>query len=257
MAVFILSVTALAASCLTFFSGFGLGTILTPAFSFFVPIDLAVAMTAVVHLLNDIFKLVLVGKYANKKVVFRFGIPAILSSFIGAWVLVRISDLSPIATYEIGDHAFQILPVKAVIGILLVGFALFEILPVFSRWQVSARYLPVGGILSGFFGGLSGNQGALRSVFLAKSGLTKESFVATGSVIACLIDVTRLTVYAKHFATSGFSVNSDLMIAATLSAFTGAYLGSRLLKKITMDTIHYFVGFALIFVGVALAAGLI
>jgi acyl-CoA reductase-like NAD-dependent aldehyde dehydrogenase len=41
-------------------------------------------------------------------------------------------------------------------------------------------YLPVGGLLSGFFGGLSGHQGALRSVFLLRAGLTKESFIATG-----------------------------------------------------------------------------
>ena len=33
---------------------------------------------------------------------------------------------------------------------------------------------------SGFFGGLSGMQGALRSAFLARAGLSKEAFVASG-----------------------------------------------------------------------------
>ncbi len=38
--------------------------------------------------------------------------------------------------------------------------------------------------MTGFFGGLSGMQGAMRSAFLAKSGLGKEAFIATGAVIA-------------------------------------------------------------------------
>lgn len=257
METLIICAAALGASFLTFFSGFGLGTVLTPVFALFFPVDLAVAMTATVHLLNDIFKLILVGRHANKKVAIRFGVPAIVSSFIGAWLLVRISDLPPVASYSIAGHTFEILPVKAVIGLLLIIFALWEIVPGFSKWQVSPKFLPLGGLLSGFFGGLSGNQGALRSAFLSRSGLTKEAFVATGSVIACFIDVTRLSVYAKHFSSGRLSENGYILVAATLSAFTGAYLGSRLLKKVTMDTVHCVVAVALILVGLGLGLGII
>ena len=35
-----------------------------------------------------------------------------------------------------------------------------------------------------------------RSAFLARSGLDKQAFVATGAAIACVIDVSRLAVYA-------------------------------------------------------------
>ena len=42
-------------------------------------------------------------------------------------------------------------------------------------------------------------QGALRSAFLAKSGLSKEQFVATGAMIAFLIDISRLLVYVPAF----------------------------------------------------------
>jgi uncharacterized membrane protein YfcA len=52
---------AFLASGLTFFSGFGLGTLLLPAFALFFPIEQAVALTAVVHFLNGLFKLGLVG----------------------------------------------------------------------------------------------------------------------------------------------------------------------------------------------------
>jgi len=59
---------------LTFFSGFGLGTILTPFFALFFPIDLAIGLTGVVHFFNGVFKLLLVGKHANKDIVYFTGL---------------------------------------------------------------------------------------------------------------------------------------------------------------------------------------
>ena len=66
---------AFCASALTFFSGFGLGTLLLPAFSVFFPIDVAIALTAIVHFLNGVFKLLLVGRHVNVPVALRFGMP--------------------------------------------------------------------------------------------------------------------------------------------------------------------------------------
>ncbi|MEK9138207.1 MAG: sulfite exporter TauE/SafE family protein, partial [Bacteroidota bacterium] len=59
MEYLIVCTIALLASGLTLFSGFGLGTLLLPAFILFFPPDVAVGMTAIVHFLNNIFKLVL------------------------------------------------------------------------------------------------------------------------------------------------------------------------------------------------------
>src|SRR5262245_51740326 len=95
----ILSIAALLTSLLTFFSGFGLGTILMPVFAVFFPVEVAIALTGVVHFLNNIFKLSLVGVKANKDVVLRFGIPAFIAAFAGAWLLLRMTDLKPIYEY--------------------------------------------------------------------------------------------------------------------------------------------------------------
>ena len=57
MSYLVICAVALLASTLTFYSGFGLGTLLLPAFALFVPVEQAVALTAVVHLLNSLFKL--------------------------------------------------------------------------------------------------------------------------------------------------------------------------------------------------------
>jgi len=100
MEIIIISIAAFFTAILTFFSGFGLGTILMPVFALFFPVDIAIALTGVVHFANNIFKMGLVGKMASKPVLIRFGIPAILASFAGAWVLLRISGLPTVYEYE-------------------------------------------------------------------------------------------------------------------------------------------------------------
>lgn len=194
----IIPIVAALASLLTFFSGFGLGTLLTPVFAVFFPIELAIGLTAIVHFLNGLFKLSLVGRYARKEILIRFGIPAIMSAALGAWVLSQVSDLPPLHAYTINGHEFKILPIKLILGILIAAFTLFELVPKLRDLEIDKKYLSLGGFISGFFGGLSGHQGALRAAFLTRSGLTKEQFVGTGTVIAAMIDVARITVYSKH-----------------------------------------------------------
>jgi uncharacterized membrane protein YfcA len=248
---------AFVASGLTFFSGFGLGTLLLPAFALFFPVERAVALTAVVHFLNGLFKLALVGRAADRRVVIRFGVPAVLAALVGAWVLLQLTDLQPLASYALLGRAFRVTPVKLAVGLLLLVFALIELFPYTRDMTFGPRYLPLGGVLSGFFGGLSGMQGALRSAFLLKAGLSKEVFVATGVVIACLIDFTRLGVYVPDLLATGGDLDYALLAAAVLSAFAGAYLGNRYLKKITMRGVQLIVAVMLLVVALGLASGLL
>lgn len=78
-----------------------------------------------------------------------------------------------------------------------------ELLPEAAPWRFDARLLPVEGLISGFFGGLSGNQAAFRSMFLLKAGLSKEPFIATGAVLAVIVYLARLPVYGAEFFKSG------------------------------------------------------
>jgi hypothetical protein len=214
-------------------------------------------MTAIVHFLNNLFKLVLLGRHAKLKTVMFFGLPAIIAAFGGAALLVLASDLPSITSYQLLGKQVQILPVKLLVAVLMVGFAIMEVVPSLQRLEFDQKYLPVGGLLSGFFGGLSGHQGALRSAFLVRAGLSKEAYIATGVVIACLVDVSRLSVYVQHFASFGLQQNAGLIIAATLSAFIGAFVGTRLIKKATMHGIRRIVAILLFAIALALGGGLI
>jgi hypothetical protein len=257
MEIFIITLAAFATAILTFFSGFGLGTILAPVFAIFFPIDLAIALTGVVHFCNNLFKIVLVGRKTDKAVLIRFGIPAILASFAGAWLLIKITGLPALYQYQIGAHLYTITPVKAIIAFLLITFAILEIVPAFQKIEFDKNKLPLGGVLSGFFGGLSGLQGALRSAFLIRSGMSKEAYIATGVVIACMVDFTRLSVYATRFVSADLHENLVLVISATLAAIAGAFIGSKLLKKVTLSFIQKLVAVMLITISLALGFGLI
>jgi uncharacterized protein len=256
MDAIIIGLVALGASLLTFFSGFGLGTLLTPVMALFFPVEVAIALTAVVHLLNNLFKLALVGKYADKKVVMQFGLPALIAAALGAWLLAKLTHLEPITQYQLFGHVFTMTTVKLVIGLLLCFFALMELVPRLRDVQFGKDYLPIGGVLSGFFGGLSGNQGALRSAFLVKTGLSKEVFVATGTAIATLIDLSRLSIYTTRFSAISWKEHTTTLVIATVCAFLGAWLGSKLLKKVTLDFVQKVVAVMLFVIAVGLIAGL-
>src|SRR5688500_8092858 len=169
MSYLVVIVVTFIAAGLTFFSGFGLGTLLLPTFALFFPAEHAVALTAIVHFLNGLFKLGLVGRHANLGVVVRFGVPAILASLLGAALLVWLSGIEPLATYRILGRDAQLTPVKLVVGGLLLVLGLADLFPRSQGLSFSPRFLPLGGALSGFFGGLSGMQGALRSAFLVRA----------------------------------------------------------------------------------------
>ena len=132
-----------------------------------------------------------------------------------------------------------------------------DLFPYFSKWQFGKDKLPLGGALSGFFGGLSGNQGALRSAFLIKAGLSKEAFIGTAVVVSAFVDFTRLGVYATRFSKAGLIDNAPVVVIATLSAIAGAFIGNKLLKKVTLKFLQVTVAVLLIIISLALGLGFI
>ena len=257
MDILIVSLVAFLVAIMTFFSGFGLGTILTPVFMVFFPTDLAIALTGVVHFFNNVFKLFLVGRDADRSVLLRFGVPAVIAAIAGSWLLLNIPDAQPLFSYEAFGRIFEVYPVTFMISILLIVFASMDLIPYFSKLQFGKDNLPIGGFLSGFFGGLSGNQGALRSAFLIKAGLSKEAFIGTAVVVSTFVDFTRLSVYATRFVSTDLTDNWVLVTSATLAAIAGAYIGNKLLKKVTLRFLQVTVAIMLIVLSLALGLGVI
>lgn len=87
-----------------------------------------------------------------------------------------------------------------------------------------------------------------------------DGFIATGVMIAILIDLSRLPTYATGFraAHQGLGGHGWALVAVgTLCAFAGAYLGVRYLNKATIGVIRWIVATIMLTVGASLLLGLL
>jgi uncharacterized membrane protein YfcA len=222
----------------------------------------AVAATAVVHALNNLFKLGLLARHVVPRLLLTFGIPAVLAAFPGALLLARLAHSTPLRTWHLGSRECPITPIGLVMGALILLFALIDLVPALHSWRVSPRWVPLGGIVAGFFGGLSGHQGALRAAFLSQVGLPPRDFVATQAVLAVLVDITRLSVYGVEFLgdpAEGLRTPEhwSLVGVGASCAFAGAWTGNRLLPKVTVGFVRRVTGVLLVIIGIGIASGLV
>ena len=209
-----------------------------PIIAIFFPIAVAIAITALVHLMNNLFKLITLWRDIHWQVGLQFGVPALLSAIPGAWLLTRLANFENITNYMIFNIEASITPIKIIIGSLLIIFAAAEFLSIAKKNTFTHQYLVVGGMLSGFFGGLSGHQGAFRSAFLLRTTLDAKQFIATNALIASLVDVTRLIIYGINVNLLLQEASIALIISVTLAAFAGVLVGKIGIKKITISVIN-------------------
>lgn len=242
MELFLIASVAFMASLLTFFSGFGLGTLLMPIIALFFPLPIAIAITAIVHFSNNLLKFFLLVKHSDFSILLRFGVPAVIFAFLGAWCLEFLSEWKWEFVYTFFGFTAHVTPLKLIIGLVI---ALFLVLESSSTLHVPNAFkkLWLGGMLSGFFGGLSGHQGAFRSLFLTQNALSKEVFLATGVSIAVVVDLSRLSLYATHWQSA--LAQWHMIVVAIVSAFIGTFLGKHYLKKVSIDFIRFVVAWML------------
>ncbi len=253
LSLIVIPAVALGASLLTLISGFGLGTLLLPVFAVFFPLEVAILLTAVVHLLNNLFKLGLMGGHIHWPTVLRFGVPGIAGALAGARLMHALGERT--ALFQGVRHAVD--PLDLTIAALMLVFGLFELSKTLNSLSLPRKWMVPGGLLSGFFGGLSGHQGALRSMFLLRAGLSKEAFIATGVAIACLVDLTRLPTYLAGGMLDTLRAEWPLLLASALAAFAGAWWGKKLIPKVTMRGVQLTVGVLMLAIAGMLASGVI
>ena len=269
-----ITLVALFAAGLTFFSGFGLGTLLLPAFALFMPVEVAIAATAVVHLTNNVYKVALMARHADRGITPIFAGFSVIGALAGAWLLTLLAGGHTLHTYTMSGRSFEVTMIGLVIGVMMIAFAILELTPATSKWGLPRNLLWLGGLLSGFFGGLSGHQGALRSAFLVRTEMTKDALVGTRAVCAVAVDSTRLIVYAIVALLAARAVTPTdqardtlrtlhehnawaLIATGCVAALIGTTIGKRLLKEVTIDAVRTTVAIALLVLGIALALGLV
>ena len=133
-------------------------------------------------------------------------------------------------------------------------------MPVLRKIKIDQKWLVVGGSLSGFFGGLSGHQGALRSVFLLKTKTSTNSFIATGVVIAILVDLARVFVYGTNILSLSTIRNANLesgLLVAIGASLLGVIVANSFKKKITLNFVRNLVAGLMLLIGVLILLGII
>jgi uncharacterized membrane protein YfcA len=216
-------------------AGFGSSALLIPvAFSFF-DLRTAIFLVACFHLFNNLFKIRLFWEKIDFKTFFNFGIPSICFSFSGA-ALVAILPLDVI---------------NKILAVFLIVYAIYSLFKPKLAIKKNLGKAVLGGSLSGFFAGLIGLGGAIRSSFLVAFDLPKEVYVATSAMIAVVIDFTRIPTY---IFTGSVRASTELFLIPFLiiSAYFGVKFGKTLLNRINQQTFRRIVSIALLLVGIKL-----
>ncbi len=262
MSYVLIAAVAFCASLLSLFSGFGLGSLLVATFVVFFPIEVAVSATAVVHLFHNLLKVGIFHRRAVWRIVLRFGLPAVAAAFLGAFLLTRLPDGEPLFTWSMGRRMAEVTGLKILMGVLIAGFAIVDLNPRLKKIPIGERWLPLGGLLSGFFGGLSGHQGAFRAAFLSQLDFEPEEYVGTQAVLATMVDVARLIVYGAALYTGHMTMISGrqpwiAVAVAIVCAAAGVLIGWRFLHKTTFASLRVLIGALLLAVGLGLIAGIL
>ena len=209
------------AAALTVPAGFGLATMITPVVFLWLDPHEAVAVVGIVHGSHNAWKLKVLRESVDFEAVKRYGWAMVVGALIGAAL----------------NTAVEADPLLLIVGIALVILPLLSISEAWTNFRLPEAEDRTGGFGSGFFGGLTGHQGALRAMFLQKRLPDKSEYAATAAVLALVVDMTRVPVYV---ALEGWQILDAgwLILGLVLAAVMGVQLGKRWLKKWKSDAIR-------------------
>jgi len=219
---------------LTLLSGFGLSTLLVPFFTLLYNVKVALFIVAIIHLTNNIFKLILFRKDVDLKIFRRFGLISLIGALIGA------------SLYGLFSSNW----LKKLLGGFLVWSGIQELFSKEKEHRIPQKWDLAGGFFSGFLGGLIGAQGAIRAAYLLNYNLSKRAFIATGTAISILVDLTRIPFYLYTEKDFFFSVNGWIVLAALVAALSGTRLGKSLLQNISLTIFRKAISITLIILGI-------
>ena len=228
-AAILVAAVALLAGAVASVAGFGIGSLLTPLLALWFPTGVAVAFVALPHALATLIRWLGLRRDVSWTVFRQFGLASAVGGLTGAALQSRLA--SPV--------------LSGVLGALLLVAGLGELTrraPPLPRSAVGGW---LGGILSGFFGGLVGNQGGIRSAALLRFGLTPREIVATATAPALLVDLARVPVY---LATRGRDLGPTLplLLPACAGAVAGTLIGVPILRRIPAGAFHRLLGILLV-----------
>jgi uncharacterized membrane protein YfcA len=209
------TIVGMVAGAIAAVSGFAIGSLLTPLLSVQLGTKLAVAAVSIPHLFGTALRFWLLRKHVDRRILLSFGFTSAAGGLLGA--LLHVQFASPL--------------LSLVLATLLVFAGVMGLMGWSQRLEFRGKGAWIAGALSGIFGGLVGNQGGIRSAAMLGLNVQRETFVATATAIALMVDGARMPVYvfseAHQLAQEWF-----LITAATAGVLIGTIGGGSVLKRI-------------------------
>ena len=211
----LLAAVALVAGAVAAVTGFGVGSLLTPALALETGTKVAVAAVAIPHFIGSALRYWMLRRHVDRRILIGFGVASAAGGLVGALLGTRFSSRG----------------LAIVFGALLLLAGISE----FTGWIQQVRWRPraawVAGAVSGALGGLVGNQGGIRTAAMLGFDVPKQSFVATATAIALFVDGARLPVY---LATQWRELAAiwPLILTATVGVVIGTVSGTRILGRV-------------------------
>ena len=137
---------------------------------------------------------------------------------------------------------------ELVFGALLILAGSSQLTGFARRWRLTGTLAWLGGALSGFFGGLVGNQGGIRTAAMLGFEVNKRQFVATTTAVAWLIDAARVPILVWSERPALMAMWPTIAIA-TLGVVIGTIFGDRLLARVPERRFRTVIGLLLLFLG--------
>lgn len=231
----LLIAAAVAAGALASVVGFGIGSLLTPVFALTMGTRAAVAAVSIPHLVGTALRFALMRGHLDRRAFISFGLTSAAGGLTGALLHARL-----------GNPALSV-----VFGLLLLFVAASEMSGLARRMRFSGPVAWVAGALSGFLGGLVGNQGGIRSAALLGFNLHRDAFVATATAVGLVVDAARMPVY---FVTERAAIGAawPSILIATAGVVAGTLAGRRVLSRIPEARFHQIVAVVLAVLGAAM-----
>jgi uncharacterized membrane protein YfcA len=214
-------------------AGFGIGSLLTPAIAMATGAGLAVAAVSIPHAIGTAIRFWRFRRAVDWRIVRSFGITSAAGGLTGA----LLNAYSSSRTLEV------------VFGALLILAGASQVTGFARRWRLRGTLAWIGGALSGFFGGLVGNQGGIRTAAMLGFDVDKRRFVATTTAVALLIDAARVPVYVAIESQALAGLWRPISIG-TAGVVLGTLFGERVLARVPERRFRTVVGALLLLLGI-------
>lgn len=215
----VLFIGAVIAGAIAGVAGFGIGSVLTPLLALQMETKLAVAVVSVPHLIATAVRLYSLRGKIDRSVFWNFGILSAVGGLAGALLNAYAASRA----------------LTIVFGCLLLLAGISGLTRWMERVHLGRKAAWIAGAASGFFGGLVGNQGGIRSAALLGFKIPRETYVATATAVALIVDGARMPVY---FATQGQGIcaRGTWLAISTAGVLVGTFGGVRLLRRMNERT---------------------